>query len=123
MVYSPMSGSDGWRGAGRMQAVPPRVSRGNNIGALRPVGSSLSPSEEFQQLLDASSVEPDKGVDDRGRISGYTYVYPYAISRHQLDQVIELMNLPVILTKELDSADAVLALRSDRQSTRLNSSH
>ncbi|MEM6501937.1 MAG: R3H domain-containing nucleic acid-binding protein [Cyanobacteria bacterium P01_C01_bin.89] len=112
MVYAPMSGADGWRGAGRMQAVPPRVSRGNNIGALRPVGSSLSPSEEFQQLLDASSVEPDKGVDDRGRISGYTYVYPYAISRHQLDQVIELMNLPVILTKELDSADAVLALRS-----------
>ncbi|MEM9770618.1 MAG: R3H domain-containing nucleic acid-binding protein [Cyanobacteria bacterium P01_D01_bin.73] len=112
MVYAPIPGADGWRGAGRMQAVPPRVSRGNNASALRPVGAALSPSEEFQQLLDASPAEPDKGVDDRGRISGYTYVYPYAISRHQLDQVIELMNLPVILTKELDSADAVLALRS-----------
>ncbi|MGD1850711.1 MAG: R3H domain-containing nucleic acid-binding protein [Cyanophyceae cyanobacterium] len=116
MVYAPMAGSDGWRGSGRMQAVPPRVSRGNNANALRPVqsplGPSLSPAEEFQQLLDASTIEPDKGVDDRGRISGYTYVYPYAISRHQLDQVIELMNLPVVLTKELDSADAVLALRS-----------
>lgn len=106
VIYAPMGGADGWRGSGRMQAVPPRAPR--LTGAVRP----LTPSQEFQQLLDANPAEPDKGLDDRGRVSGYTYVYPYAISRHQLDQVIELMNLPVVLTKELDSADAVMALRS-----------
>ncbi|HEY9751350.1 MAG TPA: R3H domain-containing nucleic acid-binding protein, partial [Coleofasciculaceae cyanobacterium] len=31
---------------------------------------------------------------------------------HQLDQVIRTLNLPVVLTKEIDQADAVLALRS-----------
>ena len=108
VVYAPMGGADGWRGAGRMQAVPPRAPRLTGGGVVR----AMTPSQEFQQLLDASPAQPDKGLDDRGRVSGYTYVYPYAISRHQLDQVIELMNLPVVLTKELDSADAVMALRS-----------
>ena len=107
VVYAPMGGADGWRGSGRMRAVPPKAPRMTNAAA-RP----MTPVQEFQQLLDASPMEPDKGLDDRGRISGYTYVYPYAISRHHLDQVIDLMGVPVILTKELDSADAVLALRS-----------
>ncbi len=40
------------------------------------------------------------------------HVYPYAVSRHQLDQVIRTLSLPVILTKDIDHADAVLALRS-----------
>jgi hypothetical protein len=39
-------------------------------------------------------------------------VYPYGISSQQLDQVIRVLNLPVVLTKDMDSADAVLALRS-----------
>jgi stage III sporulation protein SpoIIIAA len=40
------------------------------------------------------------------------YIYPYGVSRHQLDQVVRTLKLPVILTKDIDSADAVLALRS-----------
>ena len=40
------------------------------------------------------------------------HVYPYGVSRHHLDQVIRTLNLPVTLTKDIDSADAVLALRS-----------
>jgi hypothetical protein len=40
------------------------------------------------------------------------HVYPYAVSRHQVEQVIRTMNLPVVVTKDLDEADAVLALRS-----------
>jgi len=40
------------------------------------------------------------------------HIYPYAISRSMVEQVIETLNLPVVLTKDLDGADAVLALRS-----------
>jgi hypothetical protein len=40
------------------------------------------------------------------------HIYPYGVSRHQLEQVINVLTLPVILTKDLDSADAILALRS-----------
>jgi hypothetical protein len=40
------------------------------------------------------------------------HVYPYAVSRHQLDQVIHTLNLPLVLTKDIDNADVVLALRS-----------
>jgi hypothetical protein len=40
------------------------------------------------------------------------HIYPYGVSRHQLEQVINVLTLPVVLTKDLDSADAILALRS-----------
>lgn len=40
------------------------------------------------------------------------YVYPYAISRQLLEHVIQTLKLPVLLTKDLDSADVILALRS-----------
>jgi stage III sporulation protein SpoIIIAA len=40
------------------------------------------------------------------------HVYPYGVSRHQLEQVIDTLNLPIVLTKDIDSADAVLALRT-----------
>jgi hypothetical protein len=44
------------------------------------------------------------------------YIYPYGIGRSQLEQVIKVMNLPVVLTKDLDSADVVVALRSQVKS-------
>lgn len=40
------------------------------------------------------------------------HVYPYAVSRYQLEQVIQTFQLPVVLTQDLSQADAVLALRS-----------
>ncbi len=40
------------------------------------------------------------------------YVYPYGIGRAQIEQVINILNLPVVLTKDMSNADAVLALRS-----------
>ena len=44
--------------------------------------------------------------------SELTRVYAYGISRQQLDHVVRTLNLPVTFTKDLGSADAVLALRS-----------
>jgi hypothetical protein len=39
-------------------------------------------------------------------------LYPYGLSRHQIERVIQTLHMPVIITKDLDHADAVLALRS-----------
>ena len=44
--------------------------------------------------------------------SDITRIYAYGISRQQLDHVVRSLQLPVKFTKELASADAVLALRS-----------
>ena len=52
---------------------------------------------------------------DRARFRGEElplHIYPYAVSRSQLEQVITTLNLPIILTKDIDSADVVFALRS-----------
>jgi stage III sporulation protein SpoIIIAA len=39
-------------------------------------------------------------------------VYPYGVSRHQIQQVIQMLSLPVVLTGDVESADAILALKS-----------
>lgn len=110
----------GWRASGRMQPLPTQPMEGQ------------TPEEHFAQLLDESlqnSFGSHRLVDLTGRDSRDRspdlsltpgpngedlplHIYPYAISRHYLEQVIRTLNLPVVLTKEIDSADAVLALRS-----------
>jgi len=40
------------------------------------------------------------------------YIYAYGIGRSQIDQVVDVLDLPIMLTKDLDEADAVVALRS-----------
>ncbi|OUL24989.1 R3H domain-containing nucleic acid-binding protein [Nostoc sp. 106C] len=40
------------------------------------------------------------------------HVYPYGISRHQLIEVIQGLNLPVVVTRDIEGADAVLVLRT-----------
>ncbi|MBW4692879.1 MAG: AAA family ATPase [Lyngbya sp. HA4199-MV5] len=115
--------SRGWRSSGQMRPISP----------LSP--SDLSPDEQqFERMLDESLqarfsggdaaflhevLEGDPevafgGAEQRVGPNGedVLHVYPYAVSRHQLDQVIRTLSLPVILTKDIDHADAVLALRS-----------
>lgn len=104
----------GWRASGQMVPVKNRVQTRRE---------SLQ-SQYFEQLLDGemegNALAAPVPVSD-GRVERYfgpngeelpIHVYPYAVSRHQLEQVIQVMNLPVVLTKDMDSADAVLALRS-----------
>ncbi|MEO1636968.1 MAG: R3H domain-containing nucleic acid-binding protein [Cyanobacteria bacterium J06631_9] len=76
----------------------------------------------FQALLDDSMrqlpIPSDRmaqaGDDDyyESEDEGITRIYAYGISRQQLDHVVRTLELPVKFTKELASADAVLALRS-----------
>jgi stage III sporulation protein SpoIIIAA len=94
----------GWRASGRMV----------------PIDSAPTP-QAFEQMLESSlqqGFQDDlEDTDDilanqpLGRNS-ILQVYPYGLGRHQLEQVIVTLDLPIVLTKDLDSADVVLALRS-----------
>jgi stage III sporulation protein SpoIIIAA len=95
----------GWRAAGRMQPVPPKGKRQSRK------------DQEFERMLSQSWHQREED-SEKVRTPGPNgedlpvYVYPYGVSRSQLDQVIEVLNLPVVVTKNLDNADVVLALRS-----------
>jgi stage III sporulation protein SpoIIIAA len=95
----------GWRSSGQMRPLPQLV----------PVTREReSEQRRFQDLLE-TSLSPDASIDLE--VSGSAdeevlHVYPYAISRHQIEQVIQVLDLPVVLTKEIDSADVILALRA-----------
>ncbi|MBD2410096.1 single-stranded DNA-binding protein [Nostoc calcicola FACHB-389] len=98
--------SNGWRSSGQMVALPA-------LPVERVTGRS-----EFDRLLD-ESFNYSESIDlDAIRQPGPNgedlplHVYPYGVSRHQLEQVISVLTLPVVLTKDIDSADAILALRS-----------
>jgi stage III sporulation protein SpoIIIAA len=100
----------GWGGAGRIQPIP--------LPSLD-FESSDSNARDFQALLDDSFRQPsDEFINDFERKTGPNgedlplHVYPYAVSRSQLEQVIQTLRLPIILTKDIDHADVVFALRS-----------
>ncbi|MBW4522720.1 MAG: AAA family ATPase [Scytolyngbya sp. HA4215-MV1] len=119
-----MPSVQGWRSSGQMPPLP-----------IPPAIADDAEEQDFEKLLDASFVQDTGGLagtepevfnldtpfasasisfpqakfaDDESILR----IYPYAVSRHQLEQVIQTLNLPVVLTKEMDSADVVLALRS-----------
>ncbi len=100
-------GVNGLKGSGKMIPVPTEV--------------GTAPTRSFEQLLDASlsprlSAVPENGTAFAGLGPNGEdlplHIYPYAIARHQIEQVIRSLNLPVVVTKDIDSADVVLALRS-----------
>nr|WP_239112701.1 R3H domain-containing nucleic acid-binding protein [Halomicronema sp. CCY15110] len=106
----------GWRASGRM--VPPQRGTVERL----PVSAE---QQSFEAMLDRSlnedemvyaaageslALAPEPTVGPNGE--DILRVYSYGISKHHLDQVIATLRLPVVLTKDLDGADAVLALRS-----------
>ncbi|MFH7027746.1 MAG: R3H domain-containing nucleic acid-binding protein [Heteroscytonema crispum UTEX LB 1556] len=106
----PSNGSNGWRSSGQMVALPPPFTAERE----RMTGQS-----EFDRLLDESFNHPEiidfSGGERHAGPNGEDlplHVYPYGVSRHQLEQVINVLTLPVVLTKDIDTADAILALRS-----------
>lgn len=97
----------GWRSSGRMKAVASPT----NVRSLTPEQQS------FERMLDESlgrSFDPVESTSFPGPNGEELplHIYPYGVSRQQLDQVIQTLSLPVLLTKDMDGADAVLALRS-----------
>ncbi|MTF37467.1 R3H domain-containing nucleic acid-binding protein [Cyanobacterium aponinum] len=72
---------------------------------------------DFEEMLANSWYQLEK-TEQKMRTPGPNgedfpiYLYPYGIGKSHLDHVISILKLPIVLTKDLDSADAVLALRS-----------
>ncbi len=106
----------GWRSSGRMRPLP-----------VPGIVGELSEEQRFEQLLNESFQQPaPHDLEDLDDLAGLPkgerplgpngeellYIYPYGVSRQQLDQVIQTLLLPVVLTKDLEHADAVLSLRS-----------
>lgn len=118
----------GWRSSGQMTPITsqPRLdgdSRWDNR-IERKERLPLAPVQsDFEMLLDESMQDNTVMFNSDNAFGAIPtmgpngeelplHVYPYAVSRFQLEQVIQTMNLPVVVTKDLDDADAVLALRS-----------
>jgi len=99
---------NGWRSSGQMVALPP----------LSMERERLTGRSEFDRLLDESLNYSESINFPSRKPAGPNgedlplHIYPYGVSRDQLEQVIDVLTLPVVLTKDLDSADAILALRS-----------
>jgi stage III sporulation protein SpoIIIAA len=122
----------GWRTAGRMQPLPmtppsrhssfANPGRKANSPVVNLVGGHDTTSERTSELLRAPIGEDD--LSQQHWLSSPSPVpvgpngedilrlYPYGISRHQLERIIQTLSMPVVLTKDVDSADAILALRS-----------
>ena len=72
---------------------------------------------EFDHLLESSwqTKEPNSAKVRTPGPNGEdhpVYVYAYGIGRSQIDRAVDVLDLPIVLTKDLDEADAVVALRS-----------
>ncbi|MBD2109373.1 R3H domain-containing nucleic acid-binding protein [Nodosilinea sp. FACHB-13] len=114
-VAKPSRSGMGWRAAGQM--VPPTnaaiaqrtTGNGNNI---RPLGKvySQEPTTDpmFAHLLETTPDDDIIGPNGEDAMR----LYPYGLSRYQIERVIQTLHMPVVITKDLDNADAVIALRS-----------
>ncbi|MEI6426808.1 MAG: R3H domain-containing nucleic acid-binding protein [Pseudanabaena sp. ELA607] len=130
----------GWRSSGRMKPLPLEVSprrEGNELAFLSGDDSSHSsqtisgenlqnPSVNIRQnvtdLRSQSSLIDNELTDDDDTAlmseGGFReqadalYVYLYGVSRHQTEQIAQTLHLPIVITREVDSADVVLALRT-----------
>ena len=112
----------GWRTSGQIAPLSvPKVTAPKVEDWSYQLAESLplaTERQQFDQLLnDSFAAAADELTLDQPRVGPDgedlpLHVYPYGIGRHQLEQVIQTLSLPVVLTKDIDSADAVLALRS-----------
>ncbi|MFN5473037.1 MAG: R3H domain-containing nucleic acid-binding protein [Pseudanabaena sp.] len=103
----------GWRASGRMKPIPldPQVQNRSEIADLTSKLNSNPPSDNINE----EEEEANELANVYGAMQerfGTLYVYLYGVSRHQTEQVIQSINLPIEITKDLDEADIVLALRS-----------
>ncbi|PZU96678.1 MAG: single-stranded DNA-binding protein [Pseudanabaena sp.] len=106
----------GWRATGKLKPIPldPQVQmrsritdlNGKSSQNIQPAIADLSEPSEEEELADIAN------YDAMRERFGTLNVYLYGVSRHQTEQIVQSINLPIEITKDLDEADVVLALRS-----------
>ncbi|WP_448563192.1 R3H domain-containing nucleic acid-binding protein [Trichothermofontia sp.] len=123
----------GWQSSGRMVPLPSNAS--SRKAFPRYPSAPLSDAQYFAQMLDASltgqplpsadlaalETEPPSGQESivdfpvavpiTAEGEGLC-IYPYAVGRQQLEQAIQTLALPVVVTKNIDEADVILTVRS-----------
>jgi stage III sporulation protein SpoIIIAA len=116
---NPSLSPGGWRASGRMEPVPitTRQYASRDKSIRQPDRVTVAATSErltFQEMLNQAAWDGEDPIDGPGAKGDDLplHVYPYGISVQELDQIIEVLQLPVVLTKDMDSADAVLALRT-----------
>jgi hypothetical protein len=102
----------GWRSTGKIKPIPldPLVqmrSEANNLTDKISPDLGAEDSEPYE--AESSDLSAYAAMKER---FGTLTIYLYGVSRHQTEQVIQSINLPIEITKDLDEADIVLALRS-----------
>jgi stage III sporulation protein SpoIIIAA len=111
-------GSYGRSSGGGNVVVPEQPFGWRSNGRMTPLSNASPERREFEALLESKvgNTFDDMTVTESSfGPNGEELplkVYPYGIGRHQLEQLISTLNLPIHLTKDMDDADAVLALRS-----------
>ena len=85
--------------------APPKVAP-FNAGTSRKAGQNWK-EQGFMEALPPQALDPQAFAN-----AETTVIYPYGVSRNELERVIRAYNYNVRLTKELDEADVVMALRS-----------
>ena len=106
----------GWRSSGKMKPVPIDPQLRLDTSDLAP----RSPSNVTPLITNnPNGITEEEEINDLSAMFGEMqerfgtlYLYLYGVSRHQTEQVIQSINLPIEVTKDLDEADIVLALRS-----------
>lgn len=105
----------GWRSTGKLKPIPldPQVQMRSGLTDL----NGKSTQNTTVDLTEVSEEEEEEFGDlsNFGAMKerfGTLNVYLYGVSRHQTEQVVQSINLPIEITKDLDEADIVLALRS-----------
>ena len=88
-------------------AAPPKVAPFNaGPSTSRKAGQNWK-EQGFMEALPPQALDPQAFAN-----AETTVIYPYGVSRNELERVIRAYNYNVRLTKELDEADVVMALRS-----------
>jgi len=118
LVKNPVS--RGWRSTGRMEPLPLEYTPRKPTALKNRDWSDGDWTEKEEDNGNFNgSVEP-LSVHKEEKEGEFAYIYLYAVSRHQAEEVIEGLKLPVVLTKDMDSADMILTLRSHvRQQSKL----
>lgn len=104
IISTPMY-QGGWSNKGKMLPLAP----------ISPKSAQSPKHQDFERLLTQSWHTQDLMDQDFEWHNNGEFplkLYAYGVSRPQLQEVIEILNFPIILTNEVKSADAVIALRS-----------
>lgn len=73
---------------------------------------ALDEKGEMKIIRESAYQAEDKAAAAQAKEDGKMRIFPYAVSRSQLERVIRTLRLPAVVTKNVDDADVVLVLKS-----------